>query len=132
MNKEMKVAKALSLAKQWQECGSRVTCTPAPMNTDKDYILLVDTDKWQKFNDYVSSDGWELGGSNIPDENNILPAEKRFLSFTYYEHNLIVTRSEVFYKRFIAATYVAKRLNLLVKADRIALFQAVLYANIYE
>lgn len=33
------------------------------------------------------------------------------------------------YDRFIAATAVAKRLNLLDKADRIALFQAVLYAN---
>lgn len=43
--------------------------------------------------------------------------------------NLIVTQDNKFYDRFMAATSVAKRLNLLDKADRIALFQAVLYGN---
>ena len=43
--------------------------------------------------------------------------------------NLIVTRNDTFFNRFMAASSVAKRLNLLDKADRVAVFQAVLYGN---
>jgi hypothetical protein len=41
--------------------------------------------------------------------------------------NLIVTDDLEWHRRFVAATSIAKRLNLMAKADRIALFQAVLY-----
>lgn len=109
-------------------CGSRVTCNPPVLDTDEDFILLVTPDQQIAFNRYVLENGWVLGGSDIPEESNILDPDKRFQSYTLGDKNLIVTASEVFYWRFIAATHVCKRLNLLNKADRIAVFQAVLYA----
>lgn len=108
--------------------GSRVTCDPAPTNTDRDWLVLVDRLTENELWKYLSEDGWELGGSLPDDENNTLPSD-RFMSFTKGIENIIVTNSEEFHRKFLAATSVAKRLNLLDKDDRIALFQAVLYAN---
>lgn len=124
----MSTAKVLSLAIRHQPCGSRVTCNPPPTATDRDFIVLIAEDKWFDFIAEVTQIGWVQGGSNLPDDANILPPEKRFLSFVLGRDNLIVTRSPIFYERFIAATHVAKQLNLLRKSDRIMLFQAVLYA----
>lgn len=110
--------------------GSRVTCNPPPVGTDEDWLVLVAAATSLGNLDYdVRSEGWRLGGSLDADENVPIPDDDRFWSYTKGEKNLIITRSPVFYKRFMAASSVAKRLNLLDKADRIALFQAVLYAN---
>lgn len=103
--------------------GSRFICTPAPTNTDEDWIILVEN--VDLFDASARSEGWSA-------PQKMHDAEKYPEGFDSYrkdEVNLIVTSSENFYRRFGAATYVARRLNLLVKADRIALFQAVLYGN---
>lgn len=126
----MTIEKALSLAAMYQPCGSRVTCNPPPTDTDRDFVLLIAESKWQAFIDEVTSIGWEQGGSNLPDDVNTLPPEKRFLSFVLGQDNLIITHSSIFYARFVAATHVSKQLNLMHKQDRIMLFQAVLYAAI--
>lgn len=109
--------------------GSRVTCAPSPTNTDRDWLVLVTPEKWNDFCAYLFAAGWECGGSDIPDEVNEIPPELRFSSFTLGIENIIATQSEDFHRRFIAATSVSQRLNLMDKADRIALFQAVLYGN---
>jgi hypothetical protein len=109
--------------------GSRETCTPAPTDTDRDWLVLVPADQCAKFYIHLNNDGWTFGGSAIDDEANTVPSELRFQSFTKGEENLIVTTAKEFHRRFIAATSVSKRLNLLSKDDRIALFQAVLYGN---
>lgn len=126
----MTIKKALSFATLHQHCGSRVTCNPPPTDTDCDFILLIDDSRWQAFIDEVTHEGWVQGGSNMPDAVNTLPPEKRFLSFVLGQDNLIVTQSPIFYARFIAATHVAKQLNIMRKADRIMLFQAVLYSAV--
>ena len=111
--------------------GSRVTCNPPPTTTDRDWLVLVSEDKFDFFAAELLADGWVVGGSMIPNDENYLPESVRFNSFTKTidgtPENLIVTVSEEFHRRFLAASAVAKRLNLLDKADRIALFQAVLY-----
>ena len=109
--------------------GSRITCNPPPMNTDQDWLVLVDLEKFDKIATDLLADGWEVGGSMIPTDDNYLPVQQRFNSFTRGVDNLIVTGSKDFHRRFLAASSVAKRLNLLEKADRIALFQAVLYGT---
>ena len=117
--------------------GSRVTCDPAPTDTDEDYLLLVAPngleldpkydDRYYALERYLHEHGWTRGGS-LPAEIGVtIPPEQRFESWTFDEINLILTTSNIFYQRFLAATAVAKRLNLLNKPDRIALFQAVLY-----
>ena len=101
--------------------GSRVTCDPPVMNTDRDVLLLVDHLK--RFCDAAGYLWFQVAHSM---------AEKGvscFQSVKKGELNLIATDSDEFFKRFMAATYVAKRLNLLKRCDRVALFQAVLYGN---
>lgn len=107
--------------------GSRVTCDPPVVGTDADYLVLVDSHN--DFRPLALSLGYEVGGSLVLDTASPLDAEDRFSSYTNGEINLIVTSDVDFADRFIAASSVAKRLNLLNKGDRIALFQAVLYAN---
>lgn len=118
----------LPFVKSVTPVGSRVTCSPPPLDTDRDWLVLIDGADENKLMEYLSAAQWEIGGS-LPDGENNTPPECRFISFTKGVENVIVTSSEEFHRRFIAATSVAKTLNLLDKAHRIALFQAVLYAN---
>lgn len=112
--------------------GSRVTCNPAPTDTDCDVLVKVHyigssgkndyvTGKYSQMYDVLYRDGWTLGGSGQDDSE--------FESWTKGDINLILTDSEDFYQKFLAATSVCKRLNLLDKEDRKALFRACLYAE---
>lgn len=107
--------------------GSRVTCDPPPTDTDEDYLVLLMSNK--DIGGRLGDDGWSLDGSFISDEVNRTEPEHRFTSWSRDGINLIVTRNFIFFQRFMAASSIAKRFNLLKKEDRIALFQAVLYAN---
>jgi hypothetical protein len=118
----------LGLCVEFHEVGSRVTCDPPVTDTDHDWLCL--TNDWREFINVAVRDGFSVGGS-VPSE---LEQRKEVTLFTSLRRerdamNLIVTDSPEFAKRFMAATSVAKRLNLRVKEDRIALFQAVLYGN---
>ena len=117
------------LAVEFVPVGSRVTCDPAPTNTDQDYLVL--TNDPYEFRAACFDAGFELGGSLELDAFLPLNETNRFSSYTLNDANLIVTTDTEFFKRFMAATSVAKHLNLLKKADRISLFQAVLYGNSY-
>lgn len=118
-------------------CGSRVTCVPAPTDTDQDIIVLVKdieatavracahSKAYDKYNNSVARPlvdaGFVCGGSGSDDDE--------FESWTKGDINLILTADPEFYDRFVAATTVARRLNLLDKEDRKALFRAVLYSE---
>jgi hypothetical protein len=121
-----KISRIATLCDALAAVGSRVTCVPAPTNTDEDYLALVQTsERHSILMEALAADNWKLGGSLV------LAREKKspFLSFTLGELNLIVTESAYFYERFLVATALAKRLNVLDKEDRKAIFQAVLYGN---
>jgi hypothetical protein len=73
-----------------------------------------------------------LSGAGFQWEGNehYQDASGDFMSWRSAEKvNLIVTASAAFAARHRVATALCKRLNLMDKADRIALFQAVLYGN---
>lgn len=127
-----KLKELLQGALKWQPVGSRVTCNPAPKNTDQDYLVLVGEDAME-FIGQMTNYGFdvELGEGYAEDALNS-GEDNRFQSYRMDDVNLIATVDEGFYGRFVAATSVAKRLNLLDKGDRIALFQAVLYGNAAE
>lgn len=111
--------------------GSRVTCRPPPEDTDIDVLVLIE-DSNDAYADLYTSfrkAAWNLDGSEITVPEEHADSDHRFSSFKQGNVNAIVTSSEKFFDRFMAATAVAKRLNLLNKSDRVALFQAVLYAN---
>lgn len=113
--------------------GSRVTCSPPPLDTDQDwlaYCCLENSPDAIQF--ALVADGWAKGGSFPSDLQRRASRTSTFISYRKGENNLIVTSDLSFYRRFLAATSVAKRLNLMHKEDRIALFQAVLYGNSCE
>ena len=108
-------------AQAWSPTGSRVICNPPPMDTDEDYIALMDDPH------ALSCAGFALGTdlhkyADMPE----------FLAFRHGEFNIVATDSREFYEKFCKATDAAKELNLLDKADRIALFRAVLYGERWE
>jgi len=51
----------------------------------------------------------------------------QFSSWRRGDINIITTPSYEFYDKFLTATYLAKRFNLMRKEDRIAMFQVILY-----
>lgn len=105
-----------------QPVGSRVTCFPAPEGTDEDWLVVTfrnpaeamaqagftqdGSPEFYTGNDAGGFRSWRIEGTDL---------------------NVITTESHEFFDRFMTATYLARRFNLLDKADRISLFQAVLY-----
>lgn len=110
-----------------QLVGSRVTCTPPPTDTDQDVLCMVND--WNELIANLEELGWQFDGSEH--YANALDEGVGFRSYRNGDVNLILTTEFEFYSRFMAATSIAKHLNLLKKEDRIALFQAVLYGNPY-
>lgn len=116
---------------RYELVGSRVTCDPAPTDTDQDVLVLTTRELWaDKLDALLNVEKFEKGGSEHSDESGYLAnAPLSFASYVRGDLNLIITFDSEFYRRFMAATGVAKHLNLLVKADRVMLFQAVLYGS---
>lgn len=100
--------------------GSRVTCDPAPSDTDEDWLALTFSDAGP----HMEADGFSQDGSPQFYTGN---DNGGFRSWRRGNLNVITTESREFFERFSTATELARRFNLLAKADRIALFQAVLY-----
>lgn len=109
---------------QWlvEPVGSRVTCSPAPVDTDEDYLCLVPDEDGASA--HLEAMGFTQDG--MPEFYTGNDAGG-FRSFRRGDVNVVTTNSQGFFNQFMTATELAKRFNLLEKADRIALFQAVLY-----
>lgn len=113
--------------------GSRVICDPPPEGTDDDWVLLVPKELLEPFEGILSQSGFVKGGS--PGEQSERAGRELggFHSWKKYEHidvgddciNLILTSSEDFLEKTAKATWLAKRLNLLKKEDRVSLFRAI-------
>lgn len=102
--------------------GSRITCSPPPINTDIDHLAWVKDSL--EAEQLLSSKGFIT-----TTDHDYQGITSDFVSYKNGNVNVLTTSSEVFYRKFMAATHVAKRLNLMEKSDRICLFQAVLYGN---
>ena len=113
----------LKYCERMEPCGSRVTCVPAPTDTDQDWLLLVKPESLSELLFFCTSTGWVVGGSHIQSELD----DKKFISLTLGDDNIIITTSIEFFNKHQLATNVAKRLNILNKDHRICLFQAILY-----
>lgn len=113
-----------ALAAEFQPVGSRVTCRPPVTDTDADYLVLVESDSAYS---EIAGMGFEIHDGTASTYDT--PEDMTFTSWRLGELNLLVTESPLFFSRFMAATSVATRLNLLDKPDRIALFRAVLYGE---
>lgn len=108
--------------------GSRATCIPIPTDTDEDWLILIKPNNIVDTHGTLIDAGFELGGSIMMDDKES-QSEIAFRSYTRGELNLIVTEKDDFYIKFLKATAISTKLNLLDKKDRIMLFQAILYDN---
>lgn len=108
--------------------GSRVTCNPPPMDTDEDWLVYLPPGEFAIFEEtLIMGMHFEFGGSRIHSGGCLVGDKDSFQSYTLGQINVIATASEEFFDKFMQATHEAKRLNLLSKSDRIALFQKILY-----
>lgn len=99
--------------------GSRVTCSPPPMDTDEDFLVLTsDMDATLK---NLQEFGFELDTTSYSGSTR-----SYFHSLRCGTVNYIVTTNPEWYDAFLTATYICKRLNVLDKTDRIAIFEAVM------
>lgn len=102
--------------------GSRYTCTPAVLDTDDDWLVLVPN--LDKAGDELLAQGFEacLG---LSDPYEIEKQLWRFRAFRRGSLNLIVTDQREKYLQSVAATLLCAKLNLTDKDDRIELFRAI-------
>lgn len=109
--------------------GSRVTCNPPPTDTDADYLVEIPAGEEAKQAVSATLLGfaieWEAGESGQYEQL----VNTDFASWRAGHLNFIVTNNPDFAAKFRQASNLAKRLNLLQKEDRIAVFQAVLYGR---
>jgi len=119
-NEEIRLSQLLNYTQNWAHVGSSITCDPPPDNTDNDILCL--THNLEDFTQRAEHEGFEVRKGSTP-------GNQYFTSMKKNNTDLIVTTEEEFYTRFMRATKVAKKLNLLKKEDRVTLFQAILYHN---
>lgn len=108
-------------------CGSRVTCSPEPFDSDFDFLVVVpNSDEFvARFMQLVTSLGFNWEGSE-----HYQHAADTFMSWrSNSDVNLIVTRNVEFAKRHHAATEVCRSLNIMDKSYRVKIFQAILYGD---
>jgi len=115
----------ISLLEECESCylvGSRVTCNPAPTDTDID--ILCHVSDLADFRESAELQGFETGSYIVPQNRPM-----SFISLKRDQFNLIVTTDLDFIDKFMLATRTASVLNLLRKDDRVCLFQAILYGK---
>lgn len=129
MNKDHLIELLKKNAKNFALIGSRATCNPPPVGTDTDYLVLFDDVGMHWFLSYLAGSHLRL---DKPGEHYDVN-ESDFNSWRGQGNiNIITTKSNEFYDRFMMATEIAKRLNLLERRDRVMLFQAILYGKLTE
>lgn len=114
------------LIKAKHPTGSRYICHPPVMDTDEDWVvlcedLLVFTAAAQRLGWYDQSrEYWRY-----PEDRDNFDAPQ-FASLRHGTINYIATDDPAYYDKYVGATELAKKYNLLSKVDRIQLFRLVL------
>lgn len=119
----------MKLGTQWVEgqiltlpTGSRHICHPPVTDTDEDHVVLVLN--LEDAANRLEKDGWIINRDDPAyqyGENN----EVEFVTARKEHLNLIIYDQYAGYSAFVAATEVARLLNLTNKEHRITLFKAV-------
>lgn len=109
--------------------GSRVICSPAPQDTDEDYViytanpgaLRVQLDRLGYTYSAKDVEKYKAG------KTDPFAMYNKFDAYRHpgNDHNLIVPYTVKDFKKWKVATQVATALNLTNKADRIMLFRAI-------
>ena len=104
----------------YEATGSRIICDPPPKEADNDWVLLVPLNSFCAFMEEAKELGYEVPESP---KGGLYTGET--VPLYRYQDNLIVTTNIKFYESFVAATHLARRLNIRNRENRIALFKAL-------
>lgn len=113
--------------KKYFPTGSRIICDPPVLDTDIDYVILVENKN--KFEKEIFQIGFRDSSHNTL--CNYLNIKSEFNSYKRDQINLIITESESFYNKFFTFTNEARLRNLTKKSDRVALCKSFLYGTNY-
>lgn len=105
---------------KWAFVGSRVTCDPAPTDTDRDVLVLcVEGEVGDLANKMYEAGGELCGESYSKDDDTIVPIRLGV-------DNYLLTGDREYFYRFLAVTAFAKDMNFMDKAVRKQLFAAAM------
>lgn len=109
--------------------GSQETCSPPPIGSDRDILVLVEN--LREFSELAQQVGFtcesDIEYASIKSNFDSDQFKGKFGSFRLGDVNLIVSADHNFIDRFCLATRVAKKLSLQTRPERVTLFQAILY-----
>lgn len=105
--------------------GSRVICDPPVLDTDEDVVVLSHYDSPEEAWDIAQDLGFNPSTTVYGDKDT-------FRCYRRGNVNLIIVYYEEDFERWVAATVLAKRFNLLKKEDRCALFAYVVDGKMPE
>lgn len=109
--------------------GSRAICNPPPEDTDEDFVLSTGNPK--QLRGELEALGYTYSSKDVEKyKAGKTDPFAMYNSFDAYrhpdnDHNLIVVKHALDFKRWKVATLLAKELNLTNKEHRIMLFRAV-------
>ncbi len=106
------------------QTGSSVICDPPVTDTDIDYVIY--TNEEVKLDTFLKCEGFT---KSCADEEEYDLEEEGFTCYRRENINLIIINERSWYRKWVLATKVARKLNLKVKADRVMLFRAILYGD---
>ena len=101
--------------------GSRTIAGAGKLNSDYDFLVLTRTRMPEEYGN--------IGYKTHDEDSHYDPSEGQFNSWRKGLTNLIATDDVEFCRRFLLANSIAQSLRLLDRADRVTLFQAILYHN---
>lgn len=104
----------------WAFVGSRVTCDPAPTDTDRDIIVMCCKGELYELAERIMQAGGTPCGEDYHDPENMLHP------YRLEGDNYLLTESPEYFHRFIAVSEFCKAQNFMDKAVRKALFQAAM------
>lgn len=107
------------------QTGSSVICNPSVTDTDIDYVIY--TNEETKLDTFLKCEGFR---DSCRDKEEYDLGLDGFYCYRRENINLIVINDGKLYRKWVGATNLAKKLNLLKKEDRITLFQAILYQEV--
>lgn len=129
-NKDIYIKALIKLGCEVTPAGSRVTCSTVPETSDWDFLVCIpDMNKNSDVFSYLETEGFKIEGDS---ENYQFDLSDGFLSFRKKDINFIVTSDLSFAIKHRVATRLCKKLDVMDKSHRIAIFQAVLYGNVND
>ncbi len=108
------------------QVGSSVTCDPPVLDTDIDFLILIKQENLETVHELLGQTGWT---SHYDQYTGPKKDIKPFRAYRKGKINYILTWDDDYHRRFLEASSLAKRFNLLNKADRVDLFNLALYGT---